>query len=79
VLAKGRVERLLPFGRRTAQALDRYLRVRARHKDAALPWLWLGLKGRLTAWGIVLMLRRRGRQVGLPDLHPHQFRHTFAH
>jgi site-specific recombinase XerD len=79
VLAKGRVERLLPFGRRTAQALDRYLRVRARHKDAALPWLWLGLKGRLTAWGIVLMLRRRGREVGLPDLHPHQFRHTFAH
>jgi hypothetical protein len=51
---------------------------RARHKDAALPWLWLGLKG-LTAWGIVLMLRRRGREVGLPDLHPHQFRHTFAH
>jgi site-specific recombinase XerD len=31
VLAKGRVERLLPLGRRTAQALDRYLRARARH------------------------------------------------
>ena len=25
------------------------------------------------------MLRRRSRQAGLPDLHPHQFRHTFAH
>jgi len=25
------------------------------------------------------MLRRRGREAGLPDLHPHQFRHTFAH
>jgi integrase/recombinase XerC len=79
VLSRGRVERLLPFGRRTAQALDRYLRVRARHKDAALPWLWLGLKGRLAAWGIVLMLGRRGREVGLPDLHPHQFRHSFSH
>ena len=70
VLGKGRRERALPFGRTTAVALDRYLRVRARHKDAALPWLWLGLKGRLTAWGLVQMLRRRSRQAGLPDLHP---------
>jgi site-specific recombinase XerC len=33
--AKGRRERALPFGRTTAVALDRYLRVRARHKHAA--------------------------------------------
>jgi integrase len=46
---------------------------------SAVPWLWLGLFGRLTAWGRVQMLRRRSRQAGLPDLHPHQFRHTFAH
>ena len=78
-MGKGRRERALPFGRTTAVALDRYLRVRTRHKDAALPWLWLGFKGRLTAWGLVRMLRRRSRQAGLPDLHPHQFRHTFAH
>jgi site-specific recombinase XerD len=76
VLGKGRRERALPFGRTTAVALDRYLRVRARHKHAALPWLWLGIKGRLTAWGLVSMLRRRSRQAGLPELHPHQFRHT---
>ena len=25
------------------------------------------------------MLRRRSRHAGLPELHPHQFRHTFAH
>lgn len=61
VLGKDRRERALPFGRTTAVALDRYLRVRARHKDAALPWLWLGLFGRLTAWGLVQMLRRRSR------------------
>jgi site-specific recombinase XerD len=42
VLGKGRRERALPFGRNTAVALDRYLRVRARHKLAGLPWLWLG-------------------------------------
>ncbi len=79
VLGKGRRERTLPFGRKAGEALDRYLRARARHKDAELPWLWLGLKGRLTEWGLVQMLRRRGAQVGLPGLHPHQLRHTFAH
>jgi integrase len=57
--------------------LDRYLRVR--HKDAELPWLWLGRKGRPTEWGLVMMLRRRGAQARLPDLYPQQLRHTFAH
>jgi site-specific recombinase XerD len=79
VLGKGRRERALPYGRKAGEALDRYLRARARHKDAQLPWLWLGKQGRLTEWGLVLMLRRRGTQAGLPGLHPHQFRHTFAH
>jgi site-specific recombinase XerD len=79
VLGKGRRERALPFGHKAGEALERYLRVRARHKHAQLPWLWIGLKGRLTAYGLVMMLRRRGRQAGLPGLHPHQFRHTFAH
>jgi site-specific recombinase XerD len=79
VLGKGRRERTLPFGRRAGEALDRYLRARARHKEATLPWLWLGRKGRLTEWGLVMMLRRRGAEAGLPGLHPHQFRHTFAH
>jgi integrase len=79
VLGKGRRERALPFGRKTALALDRYLRVRAHHKDAALPWLWLGLRGRFTAWGLVQMLRHRGEEAGLPGLYSHQLRHTFAH
>jgi site-specific recombinase XerD len=79
VLGKGRRERTLPFGRKAGEALDRYLRARGRHKHAELPWLWLGQRGRLTEWGLVLMLRRRGAQVGLPGLHPHQLRHTFAH
>jgi site-specific recombinase XerD len=79
VLGKGRRERSLPFGRKAALALDRYLRVRARHKDAALPWLWVGKQGRLTQNGLVLMLRRRGQQVGIKNLHAHQLRHTFAH
>jgi site-specific recombinase XerD len=50
-------------------------------RDTALIMLllWLGQQGRLTDLGLVMMLRRRGRQAGLPKLHPHQFRHTFAH
>jgi site-specific recombinase XerC len=42
VLGKGRRERTLPFGRRAGEALDRYLRARARHNQAALPWLGWG-------------------------------------
>jgi site-specific recombinase XerD len=35
VIGKGRRERALPFGRKTAVALDRHLRVRSRHTHAA--------------------------------------------
>ena len=79
VLGKGRRQRAAPFGRRTAQALDRYLRVRARHRDAALPALWIGKRGTMTETGIEQVVKRRGRMAGLPHLHPHLFRHTFAH
>jgi site-specific recombinase XerD len=79
VLGKGGRQRALPFGRRTAQALDRYLRVRARHQHAYLEWLWLGRFGRVTDSGLAQIVRRRGKQAGLDGLHPHQLRHTFAH
>ena len=79
VLGKGGRERALPFGRKTGVALDRYLRVRARHKFAHLEALWLGQRGALTKYGIRDLLERRGEQAGIPNLHPHQFRHTFAH
>jgi site-specific recombinase XerD len=43
VLGKGRRGRALPFGHRAGEALERYLRVRARHKHAELPWLWISV------------------------------------
>jgi site-specific recombinase XerD len=76
--ARAAGNRALPFGRRTAQALDRYLHIRARHPRADLEWLWIGKFGRITESGIAQVLRRRGRQAGLEGLHPHQLRHTFA-
>lgn len=71
--------RAVAFGAKTAVALDRYDRARRKHRDAASEWLWLGRKGRLVRGGIVLMLRRRGKQAGIDHLHPHAFRHHFAH
>ncbi len=46
VLGKGRRPRAAPFGARTAVALDRYLRVRAEHRGAKQPSMWLGRRGR---------------------------------
>jgi site-specific recombinase XerD len=79
VVGKGRRERACPFGRKTALALDRYLRIRQRHPHADLPWCWIQRRGRLNESGLATMLRRRGKRVGITDLHPHQLRHTFAH
>ena len=79
VVGKGRRPRGLPIGAQTVRALDRYVRVRQRHRHADQPWLWIGERGRFGASGIGQMVKRRSREAGLPAVHPHQFRHTFAH
>lgn len=80
VEGKGGRGRACPFGARTADALRRYLRARRQHPLAALsPALWLGKKGAMTDSGVRQMLERRCTDAGLPHVHPHQFRHTFAH
>lgn len=85
VLGKGDKWRSVPFGRTCATALDRYLRAAARHKGKSLTedmWLWWGERNRmqrLTIWGVGSMLKRRCSEAGIEELHPHQFRHTFAH
>ncbi|MEU4332373.1 tyrosine-type recombinase/integrase [Nonomuraea dietziae] len=78
---KGGDEHWAPIGAKTAQAIDRYLRVRARQTAAGLPWLWLGIKsGRhLTKSGVQEMLERRGAQAGVENVHPHRIRGTSAH
>lgn len=80
VTGKGRRTRACPFGAKTAQALDRYLRARARHPRAALKALWLGERGKgpLTDSGIAQLVRRRSEAAGIGHVHAHQFRHTFS-
>lgn len=76
---KGDKIRVVPFGAKTGQAIDRYLRLRVRHRSAALPAMWLGLRGVMTASGLEQMLARRADLAGIGHVHPHQLRHTAAH
>ena len=79
VLGKGGRWRIVPIGNKSVKALDRYLRIRSQHRDASEPWLWVGTKGRMRESGIAQMLGRRGELAGIGHVHPHQFRHSFAH
>lgn len=90
VFGKGRRRRAAPFGPKTGEVLRRYLRARARHAQGgrldpadeeerkARP-LWIGRKGQLSEYGIRQVLNRRADDAGVPHIHPHMFRHTFAH
>ncbi|MBG0830556.1 tyrosine-type recombinase/integrase [Planomonospora sp. ID67723] len=79
IVLKGGDEHLVPFGKKTAAALDRYLRVRGGHPHADSAWLWIGEQGRLTQSGIRSMLSRGAEQAGTEHVTPHQFRRKFAH
>lgn len=75
---KGKVERHVPIGEKAARALKRYVKVRAAHPDASAPNLWLGMHGPMTFSGIRQVIYRRSKAAG-QKIHPHQFRHAFAH
>ncbi len=79
VLGKGRRGRAVPYGAKTADALRRYLRARNLHPQAGLSALWLGKKGRVTDSGVRQILERRAAEAGVTNVHPHRFRHTYAH
>lgn len=79
---KGGDETWVPIGKKSAAALDKYIRARVRHPQASSPWLWLGVQGhntaRMTDSGIRDMVGRRGEQAGIQNVHPHRFRRSFA-
>lgn len=78
VLGKNRRPRACPFGRKTAVALDRYLRARAATRHAESVALWIGQNGPLTDSGVQRVIQKRGQRAGITGLHPHVLRHTFA-
>lgn len=76
---KGGKGRIVPFGPHTARALDRYLRMRNRHRQTASTSLWLGITApSLSYQGLYKALQRRARDAGIADFHPHLTRHTGA-
>ncbi|MCD0450793.1 tyrosine-type recombinase/integrase [Actinocorallia sp. API 0066] len=76
---KGGKGRRVAFGPQTARAIDRYLRLRRSHKLAETPALWLGDRGQgFGYYALHQMFKQRGAAAGMPWLHPHILRHTFA-
>jgi site-specific recombinase XerD len=78
-VVKGGHQRINPIGSKTVRAFDRYLRLRAQHRDADLPDLWLGRSGPMTSFGVAEAVKRRARDAGVGDIHAHQLRHSAAH
>lgn len=82
---KGGNERAVPIGNKTTLALRRYIRARAKHPGADGPSLFLSIRSRpgggyrLTGGGVGEMITRRSVDAGIGALHPHMFRHTWAH
>jgi integrase/recombinase XerC len=70
----------VPLGDEASTAIDRYVRVRSKHRHARRPELWLGLRGARGETGLGLMLERRARVAGIDAmLNPHAWRHRWSH
>ena len=68
-------QRIVPYGRKTARSLERYLSVR----DDRNPWMWVSKEGkRLGKSGAQTVFRRLRKRLGLRKFHPHLLRHSFA-
>ena len=81
VLVTGKGGKIRPIypGARTIAALDRYERARRQHRWAHESTFFLSQRGPLTPDGVREIVRARGDAAGIEGLHPHRFRHTFAH
>ena len=77
---KGGKGRVVPFGAKAAQALDRYLRARRGHALAETSVLWLGDRSNGFSYdGLYVALKYRAGLAGIENFHPHLLRHTAAH
>jgi site-specific recombinase XerD len=79
VRGKGNKVRPIYFGARTVRAVDRYLRARGSQRWAHLDALFITQRGPMSPDGARERVRLLGDAAGIPNLHPHRFRHTWAH
>ena len=80
VMGKGRKERILPICTNTKKVLLRYLtawRPVLANEDCDRVIL-SSTGGEMTYSGLLQAIKRLGKKAGVPRLHPHLFRHTFA-
>ena len=79
VMGKGSRQRWMPLGKRSVAALWEYLQARSYRASETEEALWLDERGNpMKPTWLYLMLKRVGRRAGIPQLHTHMFRHTFA-
>jgi integrase/recombinase XerC len=85
VLGKGRKERIVPLGRKAAEAIAAYLAVRGTLAHLRTRFIdphavFVSTRGRrLSSRVMQLLVRKYGlASVGRTDLHPHALRHTCA-
>ena len=79
VLGKGQKERIVPFGRFAATALEAYLPVRLSFKPRTGAVFLNARGGRLTDRSVRALVSRRVREIALAKgLTPHGLRHSFA-
>ena len=79
-LGKGAKERIVPFGTLTRKSLLRYIHsYRPEPASAEVDELFLSTNGTPLSYdGLAQALKRLGKAAGVPRLHAHLFRHTFA-
>lgn len=77
VRGKGNKTRTLPYSPRTGEILWRYLATR-RDEPANRPLFATETRAPMTRDRLLKTLKTIGERAGVPDCHPHRFRHTFA-
>ncbi len=81
VFGKGDKERLIPINDQALHWISRYVRdVRPKLMTKnRIPILFLNSRGgRLSRMGLYKIVRKWCEKAGLPEVHPHTFRHAFA-
>ena len=80
VIGKGSKERLVPIGASTQKVLWRYvLHFRPQPINESNDYLFLTIDGEKLEYNAIrLLLKRLGKKAGVPRLHAHLCRHTYA-